>query len=82
MNVRQVATLLKILSGAFLFVLNAGCMISEASLRNKSPLYRVYQKKKSKSLLMTPLGWIANLVILLMTGLIWSQVFQVLPRRG
>ena len=61
-------------SGVFLFTRD------EKSLRNKSTLYRVYQK--SESLLMTPRAWTADLVTWLVTGLIWYKVFQVLLRRG
>jgi ammonia channel protein AmtB len=48
-----------------------------------SPPYVGYIKKKeSESLLMTPLAWMANLVIWLVTGLIWYKVFQALLPRG
>jgi hypothetical protein len=40
------------------------------------------KKKEGESLLMTPLAWMANLVIWLVTGLIWYKVFQVLLWRG
>ena len=48
-----------------------------------SPPYIGYvRKKESESLLMTPLAWMANLVIWLVTGLIWYKVFQALLPRG